>query len=93
MSTDVVTLQLPANTYHQLQELAEEDKIDPVEIISQLISVAYQHRGWLRDLTALREQVQQEGGLPIDTAPEDMVEQLRQTRRKIFEAEYAHLYR
>lgn len=92
MSTDVVTLQLPANTYHQLQELAEEDKTDPVEVISQLISVAYQHRGWLRDLTALREQIEQEGGLPIDASPEDMVEQLRQTRRKIFEAEYAHLF-
>jgi hypothetical protein len=64
-----------------------------VEVISQLVSIVYQQRGWLRDLTTLREQIQQEGGLPIGTTKEEVLEQLRQTRRKIFEAEYAHLYR
>jgi hypothetical protein len=93
MSTDMVTLQLPANRDNQLQELATEEKRDPVEVISQLVSIAYQQRGWLRDLTTLREQIQQEGGLPIGTTKEEVLEQLRQTRRKIFEAEYAHLYR
>jgi len=93
MSIDVVTLQLPANLYDQLQELAAEEKTDPVEVISHLVSIAYQQRSWLRNLTALREQIQQEGGLQIGATKEEVLEQLRQTRRKIFEAEYAHLYR
>jgi hypothetical protein len=43
-------------------------------------------------LTALREQIRQEGGLSVGLTKEELVERLRQTRTEIFEAEYAHLY-
>jgi hypothetical protein len=46
----------------------------------------------LRDLTALREEIRQAGGLKVGTTKDEVVERLRQTRREIFEAEYAHLY-
>ncbi len=77
----------------QLQALAAEERIEPVEVISQLVSAAYQHRSWLRDLIALREQIRQAGDLQVDQTKEAVIERLRQTRREIFEAEYAHLYR
>ena len=47
---------------------------------------------WQENLQALRQQIQADGGLKISQDPDEMVEQLRQTRYEIFEAEYAHLY-
>jgi hypothetical protein len=92
MEPEIITLQLPISLYDQLQELAAEEQLEPVEVISRLVSAAYQHRGWLRDLIALREQIRQDGGLQVGQSKEEVIKQLRQTRREIFEAEYAHLY-
>jgi IS5 family transposase len=93
MDTEVVTIQLPARLYAELQALAAEGHTDPVELIDRLVTAARQHRAWLRDLTALQEQVRRDGGLRAGASKEEVVERLRQTRREIFEAEYAHLYR
>ena len=93
MTTEVVTLQLPTSLYDKLQELATEDQSDPVTVITHLVTAAYQHRGWLRDLTTLRKQIQQDGGLSVGSTKEEVVERLRQTRREMFDIEYAHLYR
>jgi hypothetical protein len=62
-------------------------------VIRRLVAMANQRHAWRRDLTALRDQIREEGGLQIGTTKEEVVERLRQTRREIFEAEYAHLYR
>ena len=64
-----------------------------VLIISHLISAEYRHRAWRHDLTTLREQIHRDGSLQVGMSKEEVVEQLRQTRREIFEAAYAHLYR
>ena len=93
MATDIVTLQLPIGLYDKLQDLAEAEQADPIEVIAHLIAMAHQRQGWLRDLSALRKQIRQDGGLRVGTTKEEVIEQLRQTRREIFEAEYAHLYR
>jgi hypothetical protein len=93
MTTEVVTLHLPTSLYDKLQELATEERSDPVSVITHLITSAYQHRGWLRDLAELREQIQRDGGLNVGSTKKEVVERLRQTRREIFETEYAHLYR
>jgi hypothetical protein len=93
MSAQVVTIQLPAQLYEELQSLAAEEQVDLVEIIDRLVTTASQHRAWLRDLSALRAQIQQDGGLQVGASRDEVVEQLRQSRREIFEAEYAHLYR
>ena len=89
----VVNIQLPARLYAELQSLAAEEQTDPVEVIDRLVTAASHYRAWLRDLTALREQIRQDGGLQVGASRDEVVERLRQTRRDIFEAEYAHLYR
>jgi hypothetical protein len=93
MNRPLVTIQLPASLHDELQALAADEQTDLVELISHLVSMASQRRGWLRDLKALREQIRQDGGLDIGPTKEEIVELLRKTRREIFEAEYAHLYR
>jgi len=93
MATNMVTVELPANSYDQLQELAASEQTDPIEIMAELIAMAYQQQSWLRELTELRQMIRQQGGLRIGTTKEEVIEKLRQTRREIFEAEYAHLYR
>ena len=93
MSTQVVTIQLPANLYAEIQSMAAEEQIDPVEVIDRLVTTASQQKAWLRDLNALREQIRQDGGLQVGSSKDEVIEKLRQTRREIFKAEYAHLYR
>ena len=93
MDKSPVTIQLPASLYAELQTLAADEQTDPVEVIRRLVAMANQRHAWRRDLTALRDQIREAGGLQIGTTKEEVVERLRQTRREIFEAEYAHLYR
>ena len=93
MNTELITLQLPASLYEKLQTLAAEDNTDPIGVITQFITDAYERRGWLHDLTTLRQQIQHEGGLQLGSTKEEVVAQLRRTRQEIFETEYAHLYR
>ena len=93
MATKKVTLELPVSVYEQLQELAAVEQKDPIEVITELVDVAHQRQSWLRELEELRDLIREQGGLQISTNKEEMIEQLRQTRREIFEAEYAHLYR
>jgi hypothetical protein len=92
MNAAAVTIRLPAGLYAELQTLAQEEQAEPVAILSQLIKAARQQRTWLSDLNALRRQIEQDGGLQVGATKEEVVEHLRQTRREIFEAEYAHLY-
>ena len=89
----VVTVRLPASLYAELETLATEERTDPVEITGRLVTAASQRRAWLRDLTALREEIRRSGGLKTGATKEKVVERLRRTRREIFEVEYAHLYR
>jgi len=93
MALETVTLELPAQVYADLQSLATDERSDLAEIITRLVATARRRRAWLHDLSALREQIRQEGGLSVSADKNEVVERLRQTRRDIFEAEYAHLYR
>lgn len=93
MSTQVVSIELPARLYAELQSLAAEEQSDLVEVIARLVTAAGQYRAWQRDLAALREQIRQDGGLQAGTSKEEVVERMRATSQAIFEAEYAHLYR
>lgn len=93
MGTETVSIQLPAHLYAELQSLAAEEQTDPAKLIDRLVTAAIQHRAWLRDLMALRQQIERDGGPQVGTSRDEVVERLRQTRHAIFEAEYAHLYR
>ena len=93
MAIKKVTLELPASMYEQLHELAEAEQKNPIEVIIELIDIAYQQHSWLRELHELQDLIREQGGLQIGTTKEELIEKLRRTRREIFEAEYAHLYR
>jgi predicted transcriptional regulator len=93
MESPLVTIQIPADLHSELQSLAEEEHTSPAEVIERLLAMLRQRRAWLRDLAALREQIQRDGGLQIGKTKEAIVERMRETRRQIFETEYAHLYR
>ena len=87
MDSTTVTIQLPAHLYAELQSLAADEQIDLVEVIANLVAMVRQRRAWLRNLAVLREQIRQNGGLHVGTTKDEVVEQLRQTRREIFETE------
>ena len=93
MSAQNVTIQLPAELYAEIQSMAAEEQIDPIEVIDRLVTTASLQKAWLRDLQALREQIHRDGGLQVGSSKDEVIEKLRQTRREIFQAEYAHLYR
>ena len=93
MEAENVTFQLPAQLFADLQSLAADEQTDPVEVIARLVAIARQRRAWVQGLTALREQIHRDGELLVGVTKDEVVERLRQTRREIFEAEYAHLYR
>jgi hypothetical protein len=93
MSTTTVKLELPASLYADLESLAESEEQGPVEVIAGLVRTARHRRAWLRDVEALRALVRNEGGLHVGATKEQVVARMRQTRREILEAEYAHLYR
>lgn len=89
----MVTIELPPELYADLEALASEDQISPVEMIARLLARAHGQRNWHRELTALREQIVRDGSLQVGITKDEVIERLRETRRAIFEAEYAHLYR
>ena len=93
MDTSLVNLQIPASLFDTLQSLAAKEQTDPVELIARLTAIAQRRSAWLHDLKELRATIHQEGGLHASMTKDDVVEHLRQTRREIFAAEYAHLYR
>ncbi len=87
MNATMVTVRLPAGLYADLQTLAQEEQAEPVAILSQLVKAARQRRAWLNDLAALRKQIEQDGGLSVGATKEEVVEQLRRSRREIFETD------
>lgn len=93
METKTMTLELPASLYADLESLAAEEQQNLVEVLAHLVKAAGRRRAWLSDVRALREQIRLDGGLDVGRTKEQVVEQLRQTRREIFETQYAHLYR
>jgi len=44
METDTVTIELPTQFYTELQALAADEQIDPIELLIHLIAVARQQR-------------------------------------------------
>lgn len=93
MDKTMVSIELPPELYADLESLALEDQVDPVEMIAKLLASARSRRSWQRELTELRNQIERDGGLQVGATKDEVVERMRQTRRAIFETEYAHLYR
>ena len=93
MGNRTVPLNLPADLYARLQQLASESETVPTDLIARLVEDAHNRRDWLRDLAELRAHLKRDDNRETETNQEEFIEQLRKARREIFEAEYAHLYR
>ena len=93
MGNKTVTLNLPADLYARLQQLASESDTALADLIARLVETAFNRRDWLRDLDELRAQINRDDNRETEIPQEEFIEQLRKARREIFEAEYAHLYR
>lgn len=88
-----MTLELPAELYNDLQSLATEEQVDLVDMLAHWTTLARQRRSWIQGWKELCTLIQQEGGMQVGATKEQVIEQMRQTRTKIFETDYAHLYR
>ena len=53
MSTEHVTLELPANMHEQLQALATAEETGVVSYLEKLVTDAYQRERWLKTLDNL----------------------------------------
>ncbi len=87
-----VTLQLPTRVFAELQALHDADSSDPVSIVTKLIRDAHQQQAWQQTIALLRQQIIESGGLALPESDDDVVQQLRSTRRTPFADDYAHLY-
>lgn len=61
------------------------------EIKAELLAQTIGADIWFEQLQQLKERVAQTGGIMVGKTKDEIVEALRQTRQKLFEAEYAHL--
>ncbi len=92
MTNKLIDFQIPIDLYEKIQQLATEEKSDPISLIEQLISNTYQRKLWLNDLAMLRQQIKKDGGLELGNTKEEMINNLHNTRQEIFEADYENLY-
>jgi hypothetical protein len=93
MNSSEVVINLPSRVYDDLLALKTGISQTPVDIITELVKEASQHRAWLQDVAKLRAQIRENGGLQVGTSEEQIIENLKQTRNEIFDKDYAHLYR
>jgi len=63
------------------------------DFVRMAVSEKLARMRWQRNLEDLRQETREAGGLNLRGSKEAVIERLRETRREIFETEYAHLYR
>lgn len=96
MSSREIVWEVPEGLYHEL-EWAQEELSYPnlIALVSQAVQrylAEIRHEAWLREFRRLQQQVRATGGLDLGETKEEVIANLREQRRQIFEAEYAHLY-
>jgi len=95
MSQEIVW-KVPENLYRELvwaqQELAYPNLIDFIGQAVQRRLAEIKREAWLRDLRQLQQQIRAAGGFGLGETKDEVIANLRQIRRQIFEEEYAHLY-
>jgi metal-responsive CopG/Arc/MetJ family transcriptional regulator len=92
--TTRVTLMLPTDIYQEITSAKERQETRSVAgFIREAVEEKVARMRWQRNLEDLRREIREAGGLELEGSKEEIIERLRETRREIFEAEYAHLYR
>lgn len=93
METKRVTLTLPTNVYEELLEAKGEEARSVADFVRAAVLEKLARMRWQRNLEDLRREIREAGGLEVRGSKEEVIERLKETRREIFETEYAHLYR
>jgi predicted CopG family antitoxin len=93
VETKRVTLTLPTNVYEELLEARGEEARSVADFVRTAVVEKLARMRWQRNLEDLRREIREAGGLKLSGSKEEVIERLRETRREIFETEYAHLYR
>lgn len=97
MDTENTTLIIPTRLYERLHALANAEQLAVPELLAQMTEQTerqtdHTHQ-WQATLRALRALIQQEGSLSVGADDDELLDRLRHTRRDLFDAEYADLYR
>lgn len=97
MSSREIVWEVPEGLYRELMWAKEELSYpDLIALVSQAVQrylAEIRHETWWREFRQLQQQVRASGGLGLGETKEEVIARLREQRRQIFEAEYAHLYR
>ena len=92
--TTRVTLVLATDIYEEIATAKERNETRSIAgFIREAVEEKVARMRWQRNLEELRSEIREAGGLELKGSKEEVIERLRETRRQIFEAEYAHLYR
>ena len=78
---------------YEAESLAALKEEITADVTARILNTIDRPLTWAEGLALIQQQVAAIGGLGFGDNAEAIVEQMRQTRREIFEAEYAHLYR
>ncbi|MCE7979745.1 MAG: hypothetical protein DYG89_01020 [Caldilinea sp. CFX5] len=97
MSSTEIVWDVPENLYQDLVK-AQHDLAfqNPVDLIAQAVKrylAEIEHQSWEQEFRTFQKQVRMAGGFRLGETKEEVINNLREQRRQIFEAEYAHLYR
>ena len=96
MSTTEIVWEVPENLNRELvkaqRELAFPAVVDLVTQAVQRYLAEIEHQTWQQEFRDFQKQVRAAGGFHLGATKEELIIRLREQRREIFEAEYAHLY-
>jgi hypothetical protein len=96
MSSQEITWKIPENLYRELlwaqEELAYPSLLDFISQAVQRRLAEIRREAWQREFRQLQRQVRATGGFGLGETKDEMIANLREHRRHIFEEEYAHLY-
>jgi hypothetical protein len=94
MAVKRISFTLPTELYEEVMRAKEESSaLSLAQFIRQIVLEKLDERRWEHGLAELQREVRESGGLGLGGTKEEVIERLRETRRQIFETEYAHLYR
>ncbi len=96
MSSQQIVWEIPEDLYRELvwaqEELAYPSLLDLISQSVQRHLAEVRHEAWQREFRLLQQQVRATGGFGLGDTKDEVIANLREIRRQIFEEEYAHLY-
>ena len=90
VETETKSIAETAPLYYALESVKQEIVAD---VLAELTAMRETPRSWREELAALQASIAAHGGLNVGETTEEIVEHMRRTRREVWDAEYAHLYR